>query len=447
MKANVQRFLEDLNKIELIDIHSHIDAAHPCARGLDDILLYHMVITELYSAGCPDGERMPDGIDCAYDEDYALRRLERAIPYVKYIRGTALYWLVRTILADLYDWHEELNEENWRRCHELIKSRNTGYARAKEIARKANIIKTSTELWRGREHKHDDMFFYSLEWAFFTRSQWGMNNAPLFELEHAWNEEVPGPPVPVTANSVYDFKRKIRTIEDVDAAINHYIDRIPYGEVTSTATHFSTDIRYFDVTRADMIEALKNRDHPSEHDRDVYANYINEEFLRGVERKTAAIGKPIAIQYSLGAEPLPFETGSKMRVETIFELSRIFARHPALRFEISLASASADQAWCTLARELPNLHLNGFWWHNFFPVHIKQVINDRLDMLPTNKQGGFFTDAYCMDWAYGKAKLIKQMYAEVFAEKIEAGQYDYDTALEVARQVLYVDSVPHVYEK
>ena len=69
MKPLVQKFFEDLNKVELIDMHSHIDAAHPCARGLDDILLYHMVITELYSAGCPDGERMPDGIDVEYDED------------------------------------------------------------------------------------------------------------------------------------------------------------------------------------------------------------------------------------------------------------------------------------------------------------------------------------------------------------------------------------------
>ena len=68
-------------------------------------------------------------------------------------------------------------------------------------------------------------------------------------------------------------------------------------------------------------------------------------------------------------------------------------------------------------------------------------------MLPTNKQGGFFTDAYCMDWAYAKAKLIKQMYAEVLAVKIEEGQYDYDTALQVAKQILYVDSIPGIYEK
>lgn len=448
MKPLVQKLFDDISKIELIDMHSHIDAAHPCARGLDDVLLYHMVITELYSAGCPDGERMPDGIDVGYDEEYALYRLERAVPYIKYIRGTSIYWLVRTILADLYDWHEELNEDNWRACHELIKSKNTGYEHAKEIAKKANIIKTSTELWRGRGHKYDDMFYYSLEWAFFTRGQWGMNDAPLFELEHAWNEEIPGPPIPVTAKkSDYTFTRFIRTIDDVDAAIKHYIDRIPYDEVESNASHFSTDINYFDVTREDMIEALKNRDNPSEHDRDVYANYINEEILKGIARKNAENGKRIIVQYSLGAEPLPFETGSKMRVETIFELARIFARHPELWFEIHVSSASADQAWCTLARELPNLQLDGFWWHNFFPVHIKQVMNDRIDMLPTNKQGGFFTDAYCMDWAYAKAKLIKQMYAEVFAAKIEEGEYDYDTALQVAKQILYVDSIPHIYDK
>ena len=33
---------------------------------------------------------------------------------------------------------------------------------------------------------------------------------------------------------------------------------------------------------------------------------------------------------------------------------------------------------------------------------IRQVMEERLDMLPANKQIGFFSDAYCVEWSYAK---------------------------------------------
>lgn len=434
------KLLADLDKIKLIDMHSHIDPGHPVARGLDDILLYHMVISELHSAGCPDANRLSED----RTEEEALYRLERAVPYVKYIAGTSCYWGVRIILSEIYGWNDEITEDNWRELHELIKSKGCTLARAKEIANRANIIKTSTEWARRCNHIADDMFYYSIEWAFFCRGQYGVFDAPLFELEHAWNEVIPGPPLPVTAHKEdYHFEKTIRTIEDVDAAIEHYMESIPWDEVKSHASHFSTDIHYRNVTREEMIEALAKRDTAGVEERDIYANYINEAFLNAMEKKFDE-GRYLIIQYSLGAEPLPWETGSKMRVETIFELAEIIARHPRLPFEIHVSSLYADQAWCTVCRELNNLQMDGFWWHNFFPTYIRQLISERMDMLPYNRQGGFFTDAYCMDWAYAKSKMIKLQYAEVLAGKIECGQYDYDRAMRTARGILGVQGIPGI---
>ncbi len=92
---------------------------------------------------------------------------------------------------------------------------------------------------------------------------------------------------------------------------------------------------------------------------------------------------------------------------------------------------------CTLARELPNLSLAGYWWHNFFPVAIKQVMAERLDMLPVNKQIGFFSDAYCIEWSYGKLVLVRKLLAEVLTEKIERGQYSFESAIDIAHEILF----------
>ncbi|MBZ5561979.1 MAG: hypothetical protein LAP13_06120, partial [Acidobacteriia bacterium] len=95
------------------------------------------------------------------------------------------------------------------------------------------------------------------------------------------------------------------------------------------------------------------------------------------------------------------------------------------------------QALCTLARELPNLSLAGYWWLNFFPSVMRQVMEERLDMLPTNKQVGFFSDAYCVDWTYAKAKLVRKQLAIVLAQKVEQGQFTRNEALEIARAILF----------
>lgn len=86
---------------------------------------------------------------------------------------------------------------------------------------------------------------------------------------------------------------------------------------------------------------------------------------------------------------------------------------------------------------MPNLSLAGYWWHNFFPDTIAQVIRERLEMLPANKQVGFFSDAYCVEWSYGKAALVRKILARVLAERIELGQFDPEQALEFARSILY----------
>jgi hypothetical protein len=222
-------------------------------------------------------------------------------------------------------------------------------------------------------------------------------------------------------------------MEDVHAAIAHYVNTIPYGQLISTATSFSTDIDYRPVADEEMAEAVRRRDRAGVAERDIYASYINEAFLTALEARR----EKLVVQISIGAEPLPFETGSLLYQRSVRQMAEMFGRHPRLQFQCFLASRHSNQAFCTLARELPNFSLVGYWWHNFFPDAIRQVMSERLDMVPSNKQIGFFSDAYCVDWAYGKARMVQKQMARVLAEKIEQGQYTLDDALAIAQTIFY----------
>ena len=88
-----QELSRKITEIAAIDAHTHLNASHLSARGLHDILLYHMVISDLYSAGCYSGARLSDDPD----EQEKTQRIEEAICYLPKIHNTSCYWLMKTI--------------------------------------------------------------------------------------------------------------------------------------------------------------------------------------------------------------------------------------------------------------------------------------------------------------------------------------------------------------
>ena len=64
-------------------------------------------------------------------------------------------------------------------------------------------------------------------------------------------------------------------------------------------------------------------------------------------------------------------------------------------------------------------------------------MNERLDMVPLNKQIGFFSDAYCVEWTYAKAIIVRKQLAKVLSDKIEQGQFSRNEALLVAKAILF----------
>ena len=423
-----ETLLKKINDIQTIDAHTHLNAKHLSARGLHDILLYHMVITELYSSGCSNGSRLSDDPG----EAEVTERIVQAIDYLENVQNTSLFWLLKGILKDLYGWCEPITKDNWQKLHEIIQSKYSEPNWAKEIFAKAGIARACTELALRGDGQKDDFLFYSLEWAFITRNQWGIFDAPLYELEYAWGFDSPQSPLPVTTGQRLAVKRKIKTVADVKEVMNHYLSVVPIEKIVSSAQHVSTDINYSLVTDEQMQQALDNRANAGEKERDVYASYLFELFLSEMERKKFNF----VYQFSIAAEPLPFETASRISQRTITQIGEIIARHPKIDFHCHLSSLHANQGMSTLCRQLPNFYLIGAWWHSFFPSIISQVFDQRLDMLPTNKQLIYFSDAYCAEWAYVKSKLIRYELAKCLYGRIEKGQYDMDSAIKIATTLL-----------
>ncbi len=418
-----------LEAVPVLDAHTHLDATHLTARGLHDVLLYHMVVSDLVSAGCPDRERLSE----TPMEEEARSRIERALPFLPGIANTSCAWGLRIILKDLYGWSQPVTPASWRKLDALIRERGAEKTRARDVQAAAGIERSCTELWRRHDGRADAMLQYSVEWAFFGRAKRGENDTALWELEKAWSEGKPSAPSPIGADQARPVPaRTVRSVQDIHEALDAYVDAVP-TTVLSTAQHISTDIDFAPADERTMAAALRRRGKAGPTERDVYASYIMEEFFRRMEERRP----DVVFQFSLGAEPLPAETASRLSQRTLAALAEMIARHPKLSFQCFLSSAHANQTLCTMARELPNFSLAGFWWHNFFPAFIERVMRERLDMLSTARQIGFFSDAYTIEWSYAKAVMVRRILSRVLAEKVQSGQYDRQAALAVAKQILF----------
>jgi glucuronate isomerase len=425
-------FLEQaLPEIPMLDVHTHLCGPRLGARGLHDILLYHMVVSDLYAAGCPSGARLTQFPGWP-DKAEAHRRIEEALPYLPFIRNTSGWWGVKIILRDLYGWNEPVTADNWRRLDDLIRERADDGAWARSVLWRVNIRRTCAEYCRRGNGEGDDVLQYSIEWGMFMRTQWGEYDTAVYDLERTWGRP-PEAPLAIGGGQRPETDRVIRTLDDVHAAIAHYVASIPYDQVLTMATGISTDIDYRLPSDAEMEAALQRRSKAGPAERDIYAAYIGEALLAGLEKR----GSEIVFQFSLGAEPLPYETASRVSQKTLGQLGEMISRHPGLRFQCFLGSKHANQTLCTLCRELPNFSLAGYWWHNFFPETIRQVMGERLDMLPVNKQAGFFSDAYVAEWSYAKAVLVRKQLAEALALRVANDQYTRDEALGIAREILF----------
>ena len=207
------------------------------------------------------------------------------------------------------------------------------------------------------------MLHYSMEWAFFTRTQRGEFDTALYELERCWGRE-PGQPHPARRQRPAGRRRTIRTLDDVHAAMAHYVEQLAAAAVISMATHISTDIVFRPVYATPRWPPpWRGGEAGRAGERDIYASYIHEAFLTALEPHA----ERIAFQFSFAAEPMPHETASLVPQRAIAHLADMAARHPEGSFRLLLGQPARRPVVLHALPRAAQPRPGGYWWHNFFP--------------------------------------------------------------------------------
>ncbi len=411
-----RELFEEIKDIPVIDVHQHLNPLSLAAKNIDDIVFYHYIATELVSSGMPKEllERYR-GVD----------RLKVAASYIKYIRNTSTFWCLKSILRDLYRFElKSIEPNNVEELINVVKQKLGDETWARYILRNMVPVEKSfltiNPLEKNVEYDRE-LFTGALRVDPILPNITQLN---LKRLEEVVSLEITNANLLEEAIMVL-LKRFVGSIVAITINVQPDDEFISIAVSKSDKTTVNT---YLNTLRSHgILDPLA---------RNAIASYILRIVLEFCEQYNIAIQLMLGVKRPIAGASPPDYAITLFNSEQIINLTKLFSAYPTIKFDIFIADALLNHPMTVIAKNYPNVYLSGYWWYSMYPELIRSYLRLRLQMLPYNKIGGFFSDAYVADWVYGKALLAKSQLAYILAEFIEEGFIDREMALEIAKALL-----------
>jgi glucuronate isomerase len=122
---------------------------------------------------------------------------------------------------------------------------------------------------------------------------------------------------------------------------------------------------------------------------------------------------------------------------SLIQYQALFNAFPSVKFPVSVLAQTSNQELVSYSWIFPNVLPHGHWWYSNIPACILPDCRARLQAAPRNKQIGYYSDMYKLEFGWPKFDMYRQVLATALAEDfVQARGWSEDRALELGRQVL-----------
>ncbi len=404
-----------LAEIPAIDVHSHLNPRALAARSLGDLLFYHFVTTELLAAGAP-----PESLS---RELPAEERLERCLPYFPFIANTSTWWCIRQIMSDLYDIDFSILDRHRLRAGWDAVARHRGDNRWPQQV----LVK------RARIHMTVAMAKHLPHPAFRQHRFLAPHWEALYFGPHKFRQ--------VYCRRGEDMPNWESFLEGWES---HLAAAAANGNI-GYAGHLDSEFRRLDALSADLRrfwEKLRCGAALTPEEQNALSTRLLRATLAAIGKNGRYLQLFTGARWPVFIEPPHFVAKSLAvpRPHLAADLAELLQEHPESRVSIMCCTPAMSHELTVLCRMCPNLSLTGFWWHVLFHRHIEELIAERVDMLPANKWLLVATDAYKVEWSYGKIAIVKESLARVLARRVAEKRVTFPQALFLAERVLFANA-------
>jgi glucuronate isomerase len=388
-----QTLLTEIERIPLIDPHSHIDPHRPASRHLDDILGYHYYTELAHSAGMSQ--------DLLRPEVPVRERVRAILGHMNDFDNTAQYsWFLEIARTFLGFGGERATADD---TDALCDAADREFARPdweQEVFRRTNLEK----IFLTNEFDDPLTGFDTARYVPCLRT-----DALVFHLDQpAVRERLEGA-------TRTDIGTPGRLRQALGKLFEHFTGHGARACAISLPPDFHPTRPLTEGGPAFVFWALAElcRDFRLPFDLMIGVN-------RNVYRGGVHQGRDLFDQRT-----------------SLIQYQELFNAFPEVTFCVSVLSSGQNQELVSYAWLFPNVVTSGHWWYSNVPHYIAADLRARLQAVPKVKQIGYYSDAYKLEFVLPKYAMYRRTLAGVLADDfVRPGVMSESRALEVAGALL-----------
>jgi glucuronate isomerase len=411
-----QRVFDELEKIVLIDPHSHINPHAAASETLADIMGYHYYTELAHAAGLPREQIEEPGLD-------PKEKVSRLVPMLAALDNTVqVSWLIE-MCREFFDFTDDrITPDNWESLYD------TAAARMAEPDWEDRVLKQS-----------------GLERVFLTNDF----DDPLEGFDT--NRYIP---CLRTDDLVFHLAKpetqqrlaKASGIEPADCnslvrAIGQLFDHFMNHGARACAISLPPDFHPGPVNRV-SVEPILQSMLAGRVDLTADESQIISGFVFWTLAEMCA-EHHLPFDLMIGVNRRVYESGVYQGQDlfdsrtSLFQYRALFNVFPQVTFPVSVLAQTSNQELVSYSWIFPNVVTNGHWWYSNIPAYIELDCRSRLEAVPRTKQIGYYSDMYKLEFALPKFRMYRQVLAGVLARDFVIGRgWSEEEAVSLGRQVL-----------
>lgn len=422
MKALVNRLLGEIDKIKVIDCHSHVDADSPSSTSLRELLGYHYYTELACSAGMDKRFLEPEVPD---DE-----MLEEMVRWMASFENTAQYgWFIDMARALFGFQGTRLTLRNLPSLKAAAEKALAQPGWHKKVLKKANIEKTFLT-------NSFDEDISTVDRSVFVpclRTDDLVAKLGLQETRRKIAEK--------TGIEIGD----VESVREALAAIfDHFKSNGAAAVAISLPPEFACSVVPEEVAERGLGALLSGEAGPREGAAiSTYVFYLLAELCREFDLPFMLMIGVVRDAYNRGVHQGCDLASMSWSMHQYID---VFNRFPEVTFPVSTLTLPQGHELLSFTWIVSNVVASGHWWYTNVPSYIERELTARLEALPKTKLLGYYSDMHKVEFGLPKFNMYRRILAKVLAERfVLPGQMTEAEAVATARLLLR-DNVKRIFK-
>ncbi|QDT35125.1 glucuronate isomerase [Thalassoglobus polymorphus] len=410
-----KRLFDELEQLVLIDPHTHINPHEAPSKTLADIMGYHYYTELAHSAGLEKSQIEEDGLD-------PKTKVGRLVEKLSDLDNTIqVSWLLEMCREFFGFTDDRITPDNWEGLYDTALAKMSEESWEQQVLEKSKLEKVFLtndfdDKLEGFDTniyvpclRTDDLVFHFLKKSVRNR----LNEASGIEVGDSST-----------------FRAAIAKI------FSHFVEKNAKACAISIPPNFSPQ-KVDAGSAAAVIKRTVKGQRLTSTEQEMLSSFAFWTLAEQCDEH----GLPFDLM--IGVNRRVYEGGVYQGQDlfdkrvSLLQYKQLFNAFPNVTFPVSVLGSTSNQELVSYSWIFPNVVTNGHWWYSNIPTYIEVDTRSRLEAVPRNKQIGYYSDMYKLEFALPKFRMYRRVLAKVLASDFVTGRGWTETqAIDFGKQVL-----------